>query len=120
MLNGCIDFSNVCDYICYNRMLKIKTITLLLSLLMTLQMLPIAQIGGMLSSNQWTEELPHSPGDDCGKADPVKFPSSLPPEQYHLSSNFSASKALIRIHITATIPSNHSNDVVSPPPDILS
>lgn len=99
-------------------MLKIKIIALFLSLLMTMQMLPLAQIGSMLSTNQWTEELPHNQGDDSGKADQAKFPTSLPPEQYHLASNFSDRKALIRIHISATIPSNHSTDVVSPPPDM--
>ena len=100
-------------------MLQIKTITLLLSLLMTLQMLPIAQIGGILSSNQWTEELPHGQEDDAGKADQVKFPTSLPPEQFQLASDFSDSKALICIHISATIPSNHSTDVFTPPPDVM-
>lgn len=100
-------------------MLKIKIISIFLSLLMTLQMLPIAQIGSMLSSNQWTEELPHGPEDDMGKADQAKFTASLPPEQYQLASDFSNLTALIRIHISADIPSNHSTDVVTPPPDIL-
>ena len=82
-------------------------------------MLPIERIGSMLSSNQWTEELPHGQADDAGKNDTVKFPNSLPPEQYQLASNFSDSKSLLWIHLSATIPSNHSIDVVSPPPDII-
>ena len=98
-------------------MLKIKIISLLL--LMTLQMLPIEQIGSMLGSNQWTEELPHGQADDSGKADQVKFPTSLPPEQYQLALNFSDSKSLLWIHLSATMPSNHSTDVVAPPPDII-
>lgn len=98
-------------------MRRIKTIALLLLLLMTLQMLPIAQIGSMLSSNQWTEELPHNQSED-GKADEVKFSSSLPPEQYQLASTFSDCTARLRVHISASIPSNHSTDVVTPPPDL--
>ena len=101
-------------------MLKTKIIALFLSLLMTLQMLPIAQIGSMLSSNQWTEEFPHNQGDDAGKADEAKFSTLLPPEHYQLASHFSDCKAMIRIHISATIPSNHSTDVVTPPPDVIS
>ena len=86
---------------------------------MTLQMLPLAQIGNMLGSNQWTEELAHGPEDDAGKLEQVKFTASLPPDQYQLSANFSNSEALICIHISATIPSNHSTDVVTPPPDVM-
>ena len=100
-------------------MLKIKIISFLLALLMTLQMLPLAQIGSMLSSNQWAEELPHGPEDDMGKIDQGKFTASLPPEQYQLASDFTNSKSRICIHLTASIPSNHSIDVVSPPPDLV-
>lgn len=100
-------------------MLKIKIISFFLALLLTLQMLPIAQIGSMLSSNQWTEELPHGSEDDMGKIDQAKFTASLPPEQYQLASDFTNSKAMICIHLTASIPSNHSTDVVTPPPDLL-
>lgn len=98
-------------------MFKVKIISLFLCLLMTLQMLPLAQIGSLLGSNQWTEELPHGPEDDTTKSESIKFTTALPPEQYQLASNFSDSKALIGIHISATIPPNHSTDVVSPPPD---
>ena len=100
-------------------MLKLKIIALFLSLLMTLQMLPIAQIGCMLSSNQWTEELPHNQNDETGKVDPSSHPHSfLPPDQHSLASHFSDCKAMMRIHISASIPSNHSTDVVTPPPDV--
>lgn len=100
-------------------MLKLKIIALILSLLMTLQMLPIAQIGSMLSSNQWTEELPHNQSDEAGKADASKNTPFLPAEHNILASELEASKAMIRIHISASIPSNHSTDIVSPPPDVM-
>lgn len=82
-------------------------------------MLPIEQIGSMLSTNQWAEELPHGQADDAGKNDPLIFSNSLLPEQYQLASNFSDSTSLLWIHLSATIPSNHSIDVVSPPPDFI-
>lgn len=98
-------------------MLRIKIISLFLALLMTLQMLPIAQIGSMLSNNQWTEELPHS-HDDSGKADQAKFSSTLPPEQYYLTSGSLNIELKIRVHIPEAIPTNHSTDIVTPPPDV--
>jgi hypothetical protein len=83
---------------------------------MTLQMLPIAQIGCMLSSNQWTEELPHNV--DEGKADATPYTPFLPPNDHHYLSFATDTKALAYIHTSARIPSNHSTDVVSPPPDV--
>lgn len=88
---------------------------------MALQMLPIQEIGKMLSTNQWTEELPHSSGDDTGKAD-----TSTPFQKIFLPVSNSAgpsfiieTKARAYIHSSDHVPSNHSGDVVSPPPDIL-
>jgi hypothetical protein len=84
---------------------------------MTLQMLPIAQIGSMLSSNQWTEELPHS-HSEAGKDDCAVYTPFIPPLVHHHTSIFSEGKALAYIHTSASIPSNHSTDVVTPPPDL--
>lgn len=83
---------------------------------MTVQVLPLAQIGRMLSSNQWTEELPHN-ADEAGKTAAAKFSPILPPEQYLLATDLAQNTAMIRVQISATIPSNHSTDVVTPPPD---
>jgi len=82
-------------------------------------MLPIARIGSMLSSNQWTEELPHG-ADEEGKAPVVNFNHPyLPPADYVVTKSFfSESKALAYIHHSEQIPSNHSTEVVSPPPDL--
>ncbi len=51
-------------------MVKLKIISFFLCMLMALQMLPIQQIGQMIGTNQWTEELPHNTTDDGGKEDP--------------------------------------------------
>ncbi len=86
-------------------------------------MLPIAQIGSMLSKNQWTEELPHDTSDDIGKADAIaKFnhPYLSPAGYSDNISLLSESKALAYIHFSDQIPSNHSAEVVIPPPDSAS
>ncbi|WP_018615079.1 hypothetical protein [Segetibacter koreensis] len=101
-------------------MIKLKIISFFLSLLIAIQMLPIAQIGNMLSKNQWTEELPHNAADDAGKADTfAKFNHPyLPPSGYSTGISFcSDSKELAYIHLSESIPSNHSTEVVIPPPD---
>ena len=104
-------------------MVKLKIISFFLCLLLALQMLPLAQIGSMLSQNQWTEELPHNTADDISKAGaPADFNHPyLPPSGYSdIVSLFSESRALAYIHFSAQIPSNHSTEVVVPPPDAVS
>ncbi|HEX8462290.1 MAG TPA: hypothetical protein VF623_12705 [Segetibacter sp.] len=88
-------------------------------LLLTVQVLPIARIGNILSSNQWTEELPHSTGDEEGKAPLANFNHPFLPPYEHATtiSVFSETKALAYIHLSEQIPSNHSTEVVTPPPD---
>ncbi|MCW3108111.1 MAG: hypothetical protein JWQ09_2617 [Segetibacter sp.] len=99
-------------------MIKLKVIAFFLSLLIAMQMLPIKQIGKVLASNQWTEELPHD-ADETGKDASVKFNHPfLPPANYTTSVSFASdSKALAYIHLSEQIPSNHSTEVVTPPPD---
>lgn len=102
-------------------MFKAKLISFFFVLLMTLQMLPLASIGKMLSNNQWTEELPHhhEAGDEEGKMDAAKFSPLLATEHYQVASHLISSQAMLRVHIGESIPSNHSNDVFSPPPNTV-
>ena len=86
---------------------------------MTLQMLPISQIGQMLSTNQWTEELPHSANDHGCKAEGNLSSTFFPPEVNYGIALTVETKALAYLHASDQIPSNHSTDVVSPPPDTL-
>lgn len=97
-------------------MFRLKLISFFLCMLMTLQMLPIAQIGSMLSSGQWTEELPHST-TEAGKTDAGSATPFVPPFPGHHLSSLQENIALAYIHFSATIPSNHSTDIVTPPPD---
>jgi hypothetical protein len=100
-------------------MLKLKIISFFLLLLLTLQVLPLKQIGKMLGSNQWTEELPHDFADEEGKAPIVNFNHPfLPPSEYAQSPTvFAEAKAMAYIHLSDQIPCNHSTEVVTPPPD---
>ena len=81
-------------------------------------MLPVRQIGKVLASNQWTEELPHD-ADEAGKDALVKFNHPfLPPSVYTTPVSLASElQALAYIHFSEQIPSNHSTEVVTPPPD---
>ncbi|MCW3081992.1 MAG: hypothetical protein JWR87_3422 [Segetibacter sp.] len=81
-------------------------------------MVPLKQTGKALASNQWTEELPHDV-DDTGKDHSVKFNHPfLPPANYTTSASLLAdAKALAYLHLSEQIPTNHSTEVVIPPPD---
>ncbi len=84
-------------------------------------MLPIPKIGGMLSKGQWTEELPHDTDDAAALETAVKFNHPfLPPSNYVPVSSIVETKARAYIHHSEQIPSNHSNEVVTPPPDSVS
>src|SRR3954462_4379199 len=101
-------------------MLKLRVISFFLTLLIAVQMLPVKQIGKVLASNQWTEELPHD-SDEAGKDASVKFSHPyLPPANYTTTFSFAFdSKAIAYIHFSEQIPSNHSTEIVAPPPDFL-
>lgn len=81
-------------------------------------MLPIAQIGNMLSKNQWTEEIPDA-ADEPGEVIFTNFNHPfLPPIDYTTPvSSKAETKSLAYIHHSEQIPSNHPTEVVSPPPD---
>ena len=101
-------------------MLKLKIIALFLSVVMAIQMLPVAQIGYVLGSNQWTEELPHNTsGDDCKSGEVFFGKTFLPASHSEFSPAFTISRQDIYIHSSEQIPSNHSTDVVTPPPDVV-
>lgn len=84
-------------------------------------MLPLKQIGNLLGKNQLTEELTDNT-DEPGKDTTVKFNNPfLPPANYSSTLSVAAEmKALAYIHFSAQIPSNHSTEVITPPPDFVS
>jgi len=98
-------------------MIKIKIIAFFLSLLMTLQMLPISQIGQVLSSNQWIEEVPHNTSDTEGKADGAIVSNFFLQIANGNIVYIAQSKELAYLHLSDQIPSNHSSDVLAEPPN---
>lgn len=101
----------------YTLMINLKAISFFITLVMMIQMLPLAQIGGMLTSSQWTEELPHS-CEESSKDININN-AFLPPDQHMLLSMLCDVTTLIFLQLCDQIPSNHSTDVVSPPPDLI-
>lgn len=97
-------------------MIKLKIIVLFLGLLLTLQMLPITQIGQMLSNNQWVEEMPHNVGD-AGKLQCIVEPHFLPSIIHTYVAFFAESKVIAYLQCSDQIPANHSTEIVCPPPD---
>lgn len=91
-----------------------------MSLVLAIQILPLAQIGYALSSNQWTEELPHGAMEKSEKTDGQDICKTfLGVEQYKLTTTIFNAKVLAFIHTSDITPHNFSNDVVSPPPDVI-
>jgi hypothetical protein len=102
-------------------MLKLKIISFFLALVMAVQMLPLAQIGNALGANQWNEELPHNAGDEKGKTDgeDIFIKHYLSPGSHNFVASLLNNKTQIYIHTSEVTPSNHSTDVVTPPPDVV-
>jgi len=98
-------------------MMRLRIISFFLALVLTVQMLPMAQIGYALGSNQWTEECPRNAAEDLAKSD-SDLNHFLPASVHHGLSDVFCSAANIYIHTSEQIPSNHSANVVTPPPDV--
>jgi len=93
-----------------------KICTYFLLLVLTIQILPIQQMGSLLFSNQFTEELPHSADTDKScvkqalKSDYLSTPSFSPVSAFINSSSQ-------YLHFADAIPQNHADDIHVPPPN---
>ncbi|RFM30216.1 hypothetical protein [Deminuibacter soli] len=97
--------------------MKLKQIlTLFCLLVLTTQMLPVRQIGRILSSSQMTEELPHDIGKDFAKSDPFGNDSFLVPG-YTIESISGYHKRQF-IHFDTELPAAHAGDIHCPPPNM--
>ena len=80
-------------------------------------MLPVKQLGALLSSNTVNEELPHGldDGKDISKVDFAKNNIILPSEMAvsGLISNISGEY----IHFSVSLPKHHAGDIQTPPPN---
>lgn len=82
------------------------------------QVLPVKQLGLLLSSNTINEELPHSvdDGKDISKEDFAKKKLILP-ASFELSASFSYITRQY-IHFSVSLPDSHAGDIPTPPPNI--
>ena len=92
-----------------------KVFTIFCLLVLSLQALPVKQIGAILASNQITEELPHSMDAKgklpLGKEDP-----------FIASSFFSLNVVVVAdnayFHFAVSLPPSHPGEIHTPPPNI--
>lgn len=94
-----------------------KICTYFLLLVLGIQMLPIQQIGSLLFSNTFTEEIPHSFDMDKGCFKKAELKSD-----YLSTAAFSFHSSFIDfsfqyLHFADAIPQNHADDIHVPPPN---
>jgi hypothetical protein len=96
-----------------------RIISLFLSIVLALTVLPVQEVGCLLAGNQIQEELPHNMStEDAAKNLDVAVKGFLPPSSYNLLLDIDSRAAGLYIHLSESIPTNHSTDIVSPPPDV--
>jgi hypothetical protein len=99
--------------------MKKKFCTYFLLLVLAIQILPIQQMGSLLFSNQFTEELPHSADTDIDKG---CFKKADLKSDYLSTPSFSLNSAFIdfsfqHLYFADAIPQNHTGDIHVPPPN---
>jgi len=94
-----------------------KLISIFLLLMLTIQILPLKQVGNLLFSNQWTEELPHSLDVEkgfCkkmqGKSDFIDWADG----HFFVPTSEEDSYPVIA---AVAIPHNHAFEILVPPPN---
>jgi len=95
-----------------------KIIALICLFVLSMQVIPVRQIGAMLFNNQITEEIAHS--SDCGKKLSVEKES----DNYILSFNHYNISALSltnnrSIHAHTVLVKLHVEEVQTPPPNLV-
>lgn len=104
-------------FVMFNMMRK-KFITLFCLLVLSVQMLPVRQIGALLSSNQLTEELPHS---DDAKSSVLKYEPTIHDPMLGaglLQTHLLATIAFRFSRFASALPSVHAGDIHTPPPNM--
>lgn len=94
-----------------------KLINIFLILVLSVQVLPIQQMGRALFSNMFTEEIPHSldvEKDFCKK---IQGKSEFIDWVNELQLNYTIIVCSLPVLQDATIPHNHSIEILVPPPN---
>jgi hypothetical protein len=101
-------------------MLRKKIISLFFLLILSIQVLPLKQIGCLLSKNQLTEELPHAA---CEVKNSVqKFEPTIPDPFASggvLQTDQLATNAIRFVHQASVLPSPHAGEIHTPPPNVI-
>jgi len=107
----------------FNRLLHLqltmakRIINIFLILVLSVQILPVQQMGKMLYCNQFTEEIPHSLDHTPENAKQSESKSDFisTPEVAFLSIN--SFSHFVRPIVSDVIPQNHTNEIHVPPPN---
>jgi hypothetical protein len=91
--------------------------TIFLLLVLAIQILPIRQMGSLLSSNQFTEELPHTANHDknCPQKIDLRSDYLSASLETPVSAYFSFSRH--QQGFADAIPQNYTGDIHVPPPN---
>lgn len=94
-----------------------RIINIFLILVLSVQILPVQQMGKMLYCNQFTEEIPHSLDHtpESAKQSESKSDFISTPEVAMIHVNGSSN--LVRPITSDVIPQNHTNEIHVPPPN---
>ncbi|MBL0881793.1 MAG: hypothetical protein IBJ16_00345 [Chitinophagaceae bacterium] len=94
-----------------------RIINIFLILVLAVQIIPVQQMGKMLYSNQFTEEIPHSldHNPENSKQSESKSDFISTPEVGILYINNCSN--LVRPITSDVIPQNHTNEIHVPPPN---
>ena len=93
-----------------------KIVALICLVVLSVQVLPVEQIGDLLGSNTMNEELPHNSFTE--KADDLKFENT----SCYISSVLlfcSLAQSEAYIHFASSIPDNHQGEIHTPPPNVV-
>ncbi len=97
--------------------MKLKSIiATLLIIVLSIPMLPVREVGQLLSSNQMTEEIPHGT-DTCKSFGKVFQFQEEVIEHEHGLSIFLGSQDVQYISFNIKLPAIHHGDIPTPPPN---
>jgi len=80
------------------------------------QVLPVKQLGSLLSSNTMTEELPHNMDEGKDTAKAFAKNNIVLPHGVELSAFFS-NISREYFHFAVSLPERHAGDIPTPPPN---
>jgi hypothetical protein len=93
-----------------------KIITLFCLLVLSIQLLPVKQLGLIFFNNQLQEEIPHAPFEKCSAEKDMFKSDLLLNGSYPLSALFTT-EAKQYPHLIIALPAAHAAEILTPPPN---